>query len=411
MNKVGVTMGLAAVGAAAITLTACGTNKFNGTSTKNTNITAMEYNDFYKHTADVYKDKIKLGDYKNLTVAAVDRSNENITDDAVDKQLETIKKKFNKEEDVTSGGTTQSGDAIVLNYTGYMDGQAFDNGSATDQSYTIGSGKFISDLDKGLVGKQANQEYEIPVKFPDNYSSSNLAGKNAVFKVKITKITRKTAPELTDDVVKANAAKLEVDGYGANLKTVDDLKKGVKTALHDAAKLNNDTKILSEAIAKLEETGYTVSEYPEEELQAYVSNMKTNMQSQYNTYGSAKGYKTFQDYLKATIKVSDDAAYDEYCKNSVKKYMKEKMAISVIASQNKINISVADLTKFGNQYASYYGYTSYQQLIEKYGKQLNCEVGYNTLRAKTAEWFASNVKEEAATTQPSQSTEATTSAN
>ena len=68
------------------------------------------------------------------------------------------------------------------------------------------------------------------------------------------------------------------------------------------------------------------------------------------------------------------------------------MAISVIASQNKINISVADLTKFGNQYASYYGYTSYQQLIEKYGKQLNCEVGYNTLRAKTAEWFASNVK-------------------
>ena len=139
--------------------------------------------------------------------------------------------------------------------------------------------------------------------------------------------------------------------------------------------------------------------------------MKTNMQSQYNTYGGAKGYKTFQDYLKATIKVSDDAAYDEYCKNSVKKYMKEKMAISVIASQNKINISVADLTKFGNQYASYYGYTSYQQLIEKYGKQLNCEVGYNTLRAKTAEWFASNVKEEAATTQPSQSTEATTSAN
>lgn len=409
MNKLKITMGIAAVGTAAITLAACSSgNKFSGTSTKNIDITAKEYNAFYKHTAEVYKTKINLGDYKNLTVKAVDRSNENIIDEAVTKQLETIKNSFAKKEDVTNGGTTQSGDEIVLNYTGYINGEKFENGSATDQSYTVGSLKFISDLDKGLVGKQANQEYEIPVKFPENYSASNLAGKDAVFKVTITKITRTTTPELTDALVKENAAKLELEGYGSNLKTVDELKNGVKTALHDAAKLNNDTTILTEAITKLEESGYTVSEYPEEELQAYVSNMKANMESQYNTYGSASGYSSFKDYLKGTLGIADDAAFDEYCKTSVQSYMKEKMAISVIGAENNINVSVADLTKFGNQYASYYGYNSYQELVEKYGLKLNAEVGYNTLRAKVAEFMASHVKEEPADSSNTETSPTTT---
>ena len=88
--------------------------------------------------------------------------------------------------------------------------------------------------------------------------------------------------------------------------------------------------------------------------------------------------------------------------------MKEKMAISVIGAENNINVSVADLTKFGNQYASYYGYNSYQELVEKYGLKLNAEVGYNTLRAKVAEFMASHVKEEPADSSNTETSPTTT---
>ncbi len=111
------------------------------------------------------KEYVTLGNYKDLEITAVDRSDEEATDTDVDEVIQELLSKSTTTEDVTEGGTTQDGDSIVLNYSGSIDGQAFDGGTAENQTYTVGSGKFISDLDKGLVGLEANKEYDIPVKF------------------------------------------------------------------------------------------------------------------------------------------------------------------------------------------------------------------------------------------------------
>ena len=184
-KKTGIVSGICLMAASTVGLAGC--KSFSGTDTSTQELDARDYQSFMEHTADVYKEYVTLGNYKDLEITAVDRSDEEATDTDVDEVIQELLSKSTTTDDVTEGGTTQDGDSIVLNYSGSIDGQAFDGGTAEDQTYTVGSGKFISDLDKGLVGLEANKEYDIPVKFPDDYSSEDLKGKDAVFKVKVTK--------------------------------------------------------------------------------------------------------------------------------------------------------------------------------------------------------------------------------
>ena len=238
-KKTGIVSGICLMAASTVGLAGC--KSFSGTDTSTQELDARDYQSFMEHTADVYKEYVTLGNYKDLEITAVDRSDEEATDTDVDEVIQELLSKSTTTEDVTEGGTTQDGDSIVLNYSGSIDGQAFDGGTAENQTYTVGSGKFISDLDKGLVGLEANKEYDIPVKFPDDYSSEDLKGKDAVFKVKVTKITRTVTPEANDEWVKVNASMFNNYGYGEP-KNLEELKNNIKERLIQQKKEQNDIK-------------------------------------------------------------------------------------------------------------------------------------------------------------------------
>ena len=375
---------------------------------------AKDYNGFYKHTADVYKNYVKLGEYKGLDVTKIDRSNEQVTDEDVNNQIEALKAQYTETQDVTEGGTTQKDDIITIDYTGKINGVEFEGGSAQGRTYTVGSGQFIEDLDKGLEGKQAGQDFDVNVKFPDDYGKEELNGKDAVFTVKISQIMRPSEPEINDDFVKAHADDLAKEGFGTGLASLDALKNGIKTSLAESAKKSNDQQVLGEVIEKLKETS-EIKDYPAQELESLKTNRKSNLEQeleQYNSYMSqlsgamvatdengetvtaesteTTAAMTLDEYVKGSYGAENADAYvDEFAKG----YLATKMLVTLIADENNIDVSVDDINKAGEELASYYGYNSYQEIVEKFGAEVNCDTGYQVLYNKVSTLIAENSNE------------------
>ena len=437
MRKTKIITGLVAAAAAAVTLTACGgsASQFDGAGTSSVEVPAKDYNGFFKHTANVYKDYVKLGDYKNLEITDVDRSNEDISDEAVETIIKGLQTEYTEQEDVTEGGTTQDDDIITLDFTGSIDGVEFEGGSATDYTYTVGSGSFIEDLDEGLKGKQAG-EYEIPVTFPEDYGSEELNGKDAVFKVNITAINRPTVPEIDDAWVSKHSAEVESAGYGSGVKTLAALQDGIRASLKANAVEQNNAAILSEALEKIKENS-EISGYPEAELAEIESNIKNNVESefeQYKQYYSLMNSSTtvetesdgeteeteateetttaepeLLDYLKQYYGFETEEEFDEYAHDYAENYVGNKMIVTLIGNEQGIGASVDEILERGNELAATYGYDDYQTIIDSYGSAINCDMGYQVIYSKVADYIANTVKLVPAeeTEESSESTEST----
>ena len=369
-------------------LTACGgsdknnssDSSSNGGSTVNQEIAANQYADTIKSNAETYKTYISLPEYKGLSVS-VDSEQKEVTDSDVTDYINNLISQYGTTESVTEG-VTANGDTISLDYSGLLDGTAFSGGTATDVSYTIGSGKFIDDLDKGLVGLTVGEEYDIPCKFPDNYSSSDLAGKDVIFKVTVNSIKKTTLPELTDDWVASNASSLNVEAT-----TVEGLKSYVKDYLETQAKTNYDSSKYQAAWKAISEQINTDKGYPEAELNSLIDTLKSNVQSEYNQYGSYYGISDFNSYLSQVCGFDSEDAFNDYAKEYAQSYLLEKMAITIIAENENITVSEDDINDMGAQLASYYGYSDYQEILDTYGNQMNSEVGYQVLYQKVQDFI------------------------
>ena len=363
-------------------LTACGgsnnnsTDATNATASSNTTvnqeITADQYADTIKGNAETYKTYISLPEYKGLSVT-VDSEQAQVSENDVTDYIDNLISQYGTTETVTEG-VTASGDVISLDYSGLLDGTAFSGGTATDVTYTIGSGKFIDDLDKGLVGLTVGQEYDIPCKFPDDYSSSDLAGKDVIFKVTVNSIKKTTLPELTDEWVASNASSLNVEAT-----TVDGLKSYVKDYLETQAKTNYDSSKYQAAWKVISDGITNNNGYPEDELNSLIDTLKSNIQSEYNQYGSYYGISDYATYLSQVYGFESEDAFNDYAKEYAQSYLLEKMAITIIAENENITVTADDINDMGAQLASYYGYTDYQEILDSYGNQMNSEVGYDSM--------------------------------
>ena len=372
-------------------LTACGgsnnnsTDATNATASSNTTvnqeITADQYAD--KGNAETYKTYISLPEYKGLSVT-VDSEQAQVSESDVTDYIDNLISQYGTTETVTEG-VTASGDVISLDYSGLLDGTAFSGGTATDVTYTIGSGKFIDDLDKGLVGLTVGQEYDIPCKFPDDYSSSDLAGKDVIFKVTVNSIKKTTLPELTDEWVASNASSLNVEAT-----TVDGLKSYVKDYLETQAKTNYDSSKYQAAWKVISDGITNNNGYPEDELNSLIDTLKSNIQSEYNQYGSYYGISDYATYLSQVYGFESEDAFNDYAKEYAQSYLLEKMAITIIAENENITVTADDINDMGAQLASYYGYTDYQEILDSYGNQMNSEVGYEVLYQKVQDFINAN---------------------
>lgn len=367
-------------------LTACGSKKTEEpTSTVHKSITAAEYDAAITSDAAIYKKAFTMPEYKGIQVT-VDKSVLNVAESDVDDYInKNIVSAEATTENVTSG-VTADGDTVILDYSGKLDGEAFSGGTATDTTYTIGSGNFISDLDKGLVGLTVGQEYDIPCTFPDNYTS-DLAGKSVIFTVKVTAIQKTTYPEITDEWVVNNKESLNLSG-----DTVADFREEVRKIVEANANdtyLNNTFtsayQIISENIGDVN--------YPQDEIDSLVEVLNTNIESEFNTYGSYYGISDLDTYKKSVYGFDSIDAFNEYATSSAQQYLLQKMIVTIIAADNDIHVSEDEINSYGNDLAQYYGYDDFNAIVDAVGSEVVSEIGYEILYQKVVEFECSQITE------------------
>lgn len=374
------------VAAMAASLTACGSKKTEEpTSTVHKSITAAEYDAAITSDAAIYKKAFTMPEYKGIQVT-VDKSVLNVAESDVDDYInKNIVSAEATTENVTSG-VTADGDTVILDYSGKLDGEAFSGGTATDTTYTIGSGNFISDLDKGLVGLTVGQEYDIPCTFPDNYTS-DLAGKSVIFTVKVTAIQKTTYPEITDEWVVNNKESLNLSS-----DTVADFREEVRKIVEANANdtyLNNTFtsayQIISENIGDVN--------YPQDEIDSLVEVLNTNIESEFNTYGSYYGISDLDTYKKSVYGFDSIDAFNEYATSSAQQYLLQKMIVTIIAADNDIHVSEDEINSYGNDLAQYYGYDDFNAIVDAVGSEVVSEIGYEILYQKVVEFECSQITE------------------
>ncbi|MCC8017482.1 MAG: trigger factor [Lachnospiraceae bacterium] len=175
-------------------------------------------------TADVaVRPEVALGKYAGVTVTKVDTA---ATEEEVMAQID--KERENNARIVSvEGRAIESGDTAVIDYEGFVDGVAFEGGKDENHSLEIGSGSFIPGFEDQLIGKNVGDEVEVNVTFPEEYHAPDLAGKDAVFQVKIHEVKTKELPELDDEFAQDVSEFDTVDEYKASVKTkVEERKAG-----------------------------------------------------------------------------------------------------------------------------------------------------------------------------------------
>ena len=209
-----------------------------------------------KFTAEVYvRPDVLLGEYKNLTVEI---EKQVVTDEMIDARIEQDRQKnarvIDKEE-----GNVEEGDTVNLDYAGSVDGVAFEGGTAQGQTLKIGSHQFIPGFEEQMVGMAIGEEKDLEVTFPEQYHSDELAGKAAVFHVKVNSITATELPELDDDFAQDNGFDTFAD-YKAdvekklNERVESNYNVSIENALIEAAVKNAEMDIPEAMIA--EQTNY-----------------------------------------------------------------------------------------------------------------------------------------------------------
>lgn len=178
-------------------------------------IVSMEKGQPLVFTANVVvKPEVTLGEYKGLEVTKVD---ETVTDEEIEEQLKAQQARL--AELVVKEDAIVEGDTAVIDFEGFVDGEAFEGGAGQDYPLEIGSNSFIPGFEGQLVGVKSGDSKDVEVTFPEEYHAAELAGKAATFKVTVKEVKGKELPELNDDLAKEIDAEVEgIDALRAKLK-------------------------------------------------------------------------------------------------------------------------------------------------------------------------------------------------
>ena len=188
-------------------------------------IVQLEKGKSFIFTAEVaVKPEVTLGQYKGIEVEKADTS---ATDEEVNAELDK-EREANSRTISVEDRAVQDGDMTVIDFEGFVDGEAFEGGKGTDYPLTIGSGAFIPGFEEKLVGAEIGKEVEVDVTFPEEYHAKELAGKPAVFKCTVKEIKVKELPELDDDFAQDVSDFDTLEEYKADVRKKVEEKKAAE---------------------------------------------------------------------------------------------------------------------------------------------------------------------------------------
>ena len=298
-------------------------------------------------------DNLKITQYKGVEVSAADKP-EKVTDDDVEQYIQS---------QLTSSATTtevtdraaQKGDAVNIDYVGTMDGQEFDGGSAQGVSLELGSGRMIDGFEDSIIGHNVGETFVWDGKFPDDYQSTDLAGKECQFTITVNSISEQNVPELTDEWVANNSKKS---------KTVKEYKKEVKKTLTDQKQEDYDSTLKSEAWQAVVDNT-TVQKYSKKQ-QEKIDEMKNSLIDSYKSYAQSQG-TDYETYITSSGQYTVES-FEQKVKEAAQESEKQTMIAEAIADKEKIKLDDKTYKKMLKEYAKTYGFEDGDAMEKAYSK-------------------------------------------
>ncbi len=261
----------------------------------------------------VVEPEIEIKDYDGIEV---EKLSTEVTDEMIDEEIDRVRER-NSRMITVEDRAAENGDTVVIDFEGFCDGEAFEGGKAEEYNLELGSGNFIPGFEEQIVGHNTGDEFDIDVKFPEEYQAENLKGKDAVFKIKLHEIKTKELPEVDDDFVKDVSEKDTVAEYR------DELKEQIAKRLEGESERDLDDKLTNAIIEKVE------GEIPEQMFDREAQNMVREMDMRLRQQGM-----DFDTYMKYTG--MDANAVLEMYKPEAERRVKMRLALEKIAELEKI---------------------------------------------------------------------------
>lgn len=323
-------------------------------------------------TAEVaVRPEVKLGKYLGVQVTKVDTS---VSDEEVEEALEKERQKNSRTVTVTDR-PVQNGDTAVIDFEGFVDGVAFEGGKGENHPLEIGSHTFIDTFEDQLVGKNTGDEVEVNVTFPEKYQAEELAGKPAVFKVKIHEIKAKELPELNDEFAQDVSEFETLEEYKA------DVRKRLEIQKEDEAKRTKEDEAIQKIIDKSE------MEIPEAMIDTQCENMVNEFAQRIAQSGlSMEQYMQFSGLTLDKLK--------EQVRPEAETRIKSSLVLEQIAKDENIQVSDEEIDAEIEKMAKVYGMEA-DKLKEYMGDAEKESMKRDISVTKAVDLIMENVKERA----------------
>ena len=281
------------------------------------NIVQIEKGKPFIFTAEVAtKPEVTLGEYKGLEV---DKVSTRVTQKEVEAKIEEEAEK-NARTVTVEDRAVQDGDEVILDFEGFVDGEAFEGGKGENYPLTIGSGSFIPGFEEQLVGAEAEKEVEVKVTFPEDYHAEELKGKEAVFKCTVHEIKAKELPEIDDEFA------AEVSEFD----TLDEYKADVKAKIKEQKATDGKRKQEDQAVEQaIKNASY---EIPDAMVDTQISQMANDFAQRIQSQGL-----TMEQYYQFTG-MTEEKMNEEFKPQAVKR-IETRLVLEAIAKAENIEIS------------------------------------------------------------------------
>lgn len=335
-------------------------------------------------TAEVaVRPEVKLGKYKGVQVTKVDTT---VTDEEVDNALETERQKNSRMVTVTDRAAAM-GDTAVIDYEGSVDGVPFEGGKAENHSLELGSHSFIDTFEDQIVGHNAGDEFDVNVTFPAEYHAADLAGKAAVFKVKVNEIKVKEVPELDDDFAQ------DVSEFDTLAEYKEEVRKNLTTEKENEAKRTKEDEAIAKIIEKSE------MDIPEAMIETQCENMLNDFANRIAQSGlSMEQYMQFSGMTIDKLK--------EQVRPEAEMRIKSSLVLEQIAKEENIEISDEEVDAEIEKMAAQYGMEA-DKLKEYMGESEKTSMKRDLAVTKAVDLIMENVKEKAKAKSKKEKEEAT----
>ena len=323
--------------------------------------------DFVYKATVALRPELTLGEYKGVEVT---KASTEVTDGDIENELKKEQERNSRL--ISVERPVENGDNTVIDFDGSVDGVHFDGGKGEDYPLVIGSHSFIEGFEEQLIGHSIGEEFSINVTFPENYHSKDLAGKPAVFDIKIKEIKKKELPEINDEFASEISEFETLKEYKADLKTKLAVQK------EKAAKAQNENAVIEKVVENAS------VEIPGPMLNSQIDNMIND----YARRMQAQGLPLDQ-YMEFTGMTMENLR--DQMKPNAERSIKTRLTLETVAKTENIEAEEADMDKELQKIADQYK-MELDKIKELFGEAERKQMAADIKVQKAVEFLVSNAK-------------------